>query len=269
MTNKRSCIQCDNLFPIPEGTNKNKKKFCSVECRRGFNYLKTRKEKLQKIKQDRLDNPEKRKKYRDRSKEKINTTGRKWFKENYETKLKPARKRRLEVLPKEEVERQAEVRRKRKAEWWQDNKPELKEKRKLWLENNPDYYRSPEYKVRRSELHKHKMQNNVQYVISQRLRGRLCAAFKRMIGGVKANKRNKSFDLIGCTGEEFSAHFKSKFTKGMSWKKFLAGEIHIDHIKPCAFFDLAKESEQRKCFHYSNLQPLWAKDNLAKGAKYQ
>ena len=150
-----------------------------------------------------------------------------------------------------------------------DSSDKLKEKRKLWLENNPDYYRSPEYKVRRSELHKHKMQNNVQYVISQRLRGRLCAAFKRMIGGVKANKRNKSFDLIGCTGEEFSAHFKSKFTKGMSWKKFLAGEIHIDHIKPCAFFDLAKESEQRKCFHYSNLQPLWAKDNLSKGAKYQ
>ena len=127
MTNKRKCIQCDNLFPIPKGTNKDKKKFCSVECRRRFNYLKTCEERIQKIKQDRLDNPEKRKEYRDENKEKINATGRKWFKENYETKLKPARKRRLETLPKEEVERQAEVQRKGKAEWWHDNKPEREE----------------------------------------------------------------------------------------------------------------------------------------------
>jgi len=41
-------------------------------------------------------------------------------------------------------------------------------------------------------------------------------------------------------------------------------EWHIDHIKPCASFDLSKPSQQRKCFHYSNMQPLWAKDNLKK-----
>ena len=266
----KNCIQCDSLLPalekpIPGGIER---KYCSIKCRRKFNYLKTRDKRIQKIKQDRIANPEKRKLYRDKNKQKINATARKWFKKNYETKLKPAKKLRLETLPTEELERQAEVRRKGKAKWWQTNKVKLKEKRKLWLEKNHDNYCSPEYKVRCSELNKQKMNTSVHYVMSQRLRGRLRAAFKRTIGGVKANKRNKSFELIGCTGKEFLAYFKAKFTKGMTWEKFLAGEIHIDHIIPCVAFDLAKESEQRKCFHYSNLQPLWAKDNLSKGARY-
>ena len=45
-------------------------------------------------------------------------------------------------------------------------------------------------------------------------------------------------------------------------------EIHIDHIKPCAKFDLTKKEEQEKCFHYTNLQPLWAIDNMMKSNKY-
>jgi hypothetical protein len=51
----------------------------------------------------------------------------------------------------------------------------------------------------------------------------------------------------------------------MNWEN--QGEWHIDHILPCASFDLTKEEEQRKCFHYTNLQPLWAKDNMIKGSK--
>ncbi len=47
------------------------------------------------------------------------------------------------------------------------------------------------------------------------------------------------------------------------------GERHIDHIKPCAEFDLNNPEEQKKCFHFSNLQPLWAEENISKGAKYE
>ena len=43
-------------------------------------------------------------------------------------------------------------------------------------------------------------------------------------------------------------------------------DFHVDHIKPCSSFNLEDPEEQKKCFHYKNLQPLWAKDNLAKGA---
>ena len=61
-------------------------------------------------------------------------------------------------------------------------------------------------------------------------------------------------------------YLDAKFTDGMSWENH--GEWHIDHILPCASFNLLIEDEQRKCFHYTNLQPLWAKDNLSKAANY-
>ena len=53
----------------------------------------------------------------------------------------------------------------------------------------------------------------------------------------------------------------------MNWAAFLRGEIHIDHIIPCSRFDLSKPEQQRVCFHYSNLQSLWASDNLRKGQR--
>ena len=52
----------------------------------------------------------------------------------------------------------------------------------------------------------------------------------------------------------------------MSWNNY--GEWHVDHIKPCAKFDLSEEEQQKKCFNYKNLQPLWGEDNLKKGDKY-
>ena len=52
----------------------------------------------------------------------------------------------------------------------------------------------------------------------------------------------------------------------MSWDNY--GDWHIDHIRPCCSFDLSKIEEQEKCFHYSNLQPLWAEENMTKGGKY-
>ena len=62
-------------------------------------------------------------------------------------------------------------------------------------------------------------------------------------------------------------HLESTFKKGMNWEKFKKGVIHIDHIRPCVSFDLSKPEEQAKCFHYTNLQALWAHENLSKGAK--
>jgi len=53
----------------------------------------------------------------------------------------------------------------------------------------------------------------------------------------------------------------------MTWKNY--GEWHVDHIKPCAKFNLIIDKEQKRCFHYSNLQPLWAKDNIKKSDNYE
>lgn len=91
----------------------------------------------------------------------------------------------------------------------------------------------------------------------------------------KALKRNqKAFrtqNLLGCSLDELRAYLESLFKPGMNWNNYGTGangkgmkEWHLDHIKPCASFDLSKPEEQQKCFHYSNLQPLWAKENLEK-----
>lgn len=73
-------------------------------------------------------------------------------------------------------------------------------------------------------------------------------------------------ELIGCSIEQLLEHLESQFQDGMTWDNY--GEWHIDHIKPCAMFDFTKEEDQRECFHYTNLQPLWAEDNLRKSDKY-
>ena len=73
-------------------------------------------------------------------------------------------------------------------------------------------------------------------------------------------------DLLGESPAFVKDYLASKFTEGMSWENH--GAWHIDHRRPCCSFDLTNPEEQKKCFHYTNLQPLWAKDNLEKGGKY-
>ena len=69
--------------------------------------------------------------------------------------------------------------------------------------------------------------------------------------------------MLGCTWKELRCHMESKFTEGMSWAN--RNLWHIDHIIPLAS---AKSIEEViKLCHYTNLQPLWAEDNLKKGAK--
>ena len=84
-------------------------------------------------------------------------------------------------------------------------------------------------------------------------------------------KSGNSFDLIGCTPEQLIKYLESKFQPGMSWRNHGKYGWHIDHIRPLAsFINIAEDPEvQSKAFHFTNLQPLWAKDNLRKHAKYE
>jgi hypothetical protein len=89
----------------------------------------------------------------------------------------------------------------------------------------------------------------------------------RLNSALKGNtKKGKTLELLGCSIEFLKGYLAKKFTLGMSWDNY--GEWHVDHIKPCVSFDLSKPSEQRKCFNYTNLQPLWAKDNRIKKDKF-
>jgi hypothetical protein len=90
------------------------------------------------------------------------------------------------------------------------------------------------------------------------------------------NKTANSVKLLGCSVNFARKHIENLFVNGMNWTNWGNGwngkgmqEWHIDHIKPCSSFDLSNPEEQKKCFHYTNLQPLWAKDNLEKSDKWE
>jgi len=94
----------------------------------------------------------------------------------------------------------------------------------------------------------------------------VCYVRTRMYQALKSNSKNLSTMLLtGCDIEYLMYYLQCKFTKGMNWDNY--GKWHVDHIKPCSSFNLSKTSEQKKCFNYINLQPLWAKDNIKKGSK--
>jgi len=89
----------------------------------------------------------------------------------------------------------------------------------------------------------------------------------RIIKALKGNpKLETTVNLTGCSIKKLKQHIENQFKFGMFWSNY--GVWHIDHIRPCASFNLSKKSEQKKCFHYTNLQPLWSYENLTKGVKY-
>jgi hypothetical protein len=121
--------------------------------------------------------------------------------------------------------------------------------RKVFVEKNKAKLRDWARNYRKTDINRN---------ISIKLRNRINAV-------LRYNKKSKpTEDLLGCSVSEFAVHFQSQFEEGMTWEKFLAGEIHIDHIVPCALFDLSLTEEQEEWFHFSNLQPLWATENFRK-----
>ena len=80
-------------------------------------------------------------------------------------------------------------------------------------------------------------------------------------------ERKEIQELVGCSMDQLKEHLERQFTEGMTWDNYGFYGWHIDHIIPCVSFDLTDIEQQKKCFHYTNLQPLWAKDNLSKGSR--
>lgn len=84
----------------------------------------------------------------------------------------------------------------------------------------------------------------------------------------KSPKYHKLNEVLGCSVYELKKYLETKFQPGMTWENHGLYGWHIDHIKPLSKFNMLNSNEQKKAFHYTNLQPLWAKDNLKKGNKY-
>lgn len=125
---------------------------------------------------------------------------------------------------------------------------------------NKEYLKDPENR-KRSNAHKIAyMRRNPAYTLAR-------DALRRLHTGVKSGlKESAVFALVGYTSEDLMAHMETLFTEGMSWDNH--GDWHIDHIKPIAAFKAEGVTDLRIINALPNLQPLWAKDNLSKGAKF-
>lgn len=138
--------------------------------------------------------------------------------------------------------------------YYKNNSKAIKKK---WL----NYYYSHKKEIfeKRKPKQSNRLKSDPLFMLKRRLRNRLYYALQK-----KSWKKNTQFsEYIGCSLEQLKEHIEKQFVTGMSWAN--QGEWHIDHIIP---LDSAKTPEELYVLsHYSNLQPLWAKDNLSKGTK--
>jgi hypothetical protein len=208
-------------------------KSCQKEYRK--EYRKNNKEKIK----------EKKKEYYENNKE--------YFKELYKNNIEYFKEKHKEYKEKNK-EKIKEKRKEYFKEYRKNNKEKIKEKNKKYYENNKEYHN--EYN---KEYQKNKKQTNPLFKLRGNIRGLIRQSIKRK----GYTKRSQTYNILGCTYEEFKKHLENQFTKGMSWEN--QGEWHLDHIYPVS---LAKDEEELyKLNHYTNFQPLWAEDNFKKGNK--
>jgi hypothetical protein len=141
------------------------------------------------------------------------------------------------------------------AKYRAENKEEINRKIREW------YYKNTKKVKERIKIYNKVYRNTLHFKIKDNMRRRIRTALKKD-GGKKTKRTMK---LVGCTAEQLKQHIEKQFKPGMSWEQ--RNSFHIDHIIPCASFDLTKLSQQKKCFHYTNLQPLYPIENIKKGAK--
>lgn len=116
-------------------------------------------------------------------------------------------------------------------------------------------------KVALNAKERFRYKNDVAFATKCRLRQRVRDA----LNGV-GRKAAATEQLLGCAFSTFVTYLESLFEDGMTWDNMHLW--HIDHIVPCAAFDLHKSEQQHICFWYRNLQPMWATDNLTKADKW-
>jgi hypothetical protein len=150
--------------------------------------------------------------------------------------------------------------------YYNQNSEKLKKRRKERysensyeeLNNNKNYYIKNKKEIIKTL--RTKRQTDFFYRMKNNLRSRLI----QFLSSHKLHKDNKTFDIVGCSPEFLKEYLENKFTEGMSWE-LMGKDIHIDHIIPLS--SAKSEEDVYKLCHYTNLQPLWAEDNLSKGCK--
>ena len=138
--------------------------------------------------------------------------------------------------------------------WYHRNRARAKAAHQKWCSENRESINAYE-KERKERDPSWKIRKNM----GSRIRELL-----RLHKGVK--KAAGTMALFGCTRAQLLVWLERQFKPGMTWENY-GPAWHVDHRRPCAAFDLADPSQQRQCFHYTNLQPLWAGENLSKSDK--
>ncbi len=158
--------------------------------------------------------------------------------------------------------------------WGDRNKEETKRKGRMRYWANPEKYREAE----RRNRPKHRLKRNAyarEYLRRRKKtdhRWRALLTCKRRMwilfksAGVKKNTR--SIELMGIDRDGFYAHIESLMLPGMTWANRGKWGWHIDHKIPCSYFDMTDPVQAKACWHYTNLQPMWAIDNWRKGDTY-
>jgi len=138
-----------------------------------------------------------------------------------------------------------------------------KKNRDKLLKKQEQYRSDPKNKEKRKKYirtYQQKQRLNKSYKIKDNISRRIRSA-------INGKKNHKTIELLGCSIKQLKIHLEKQFKNGMSWDNYGLYGWHIDHIKPCSTFDLTDVEQQKICFNYTNLQPLWAEENLSKGNK--
>jgi hypothetical protein len=150
----------------------------------------------------------------------------------------------------------------RYRKWYLKNKVRHLEKSKIYRQNNKDKIAEDHEKwveINREKYNKYytdRRRNDVNFKLAHHIR----KTVNRNI-----NKAGSSTESLGCSIEELKKHLESKWLPGMSWENHTTDGWHIDHIQPLSSFDLSDLEQFKQACHYTNLQPLWCKDNIVKG----
>ena len=252
----KECNKCKKTKPLTEyykGKNYNGgyRAQCKVCIKEVVDiYFQKNKDKLQEAKKLWSENNKERIKktneiYRKNNKEKLIKIQKKYYKTNREKLLKQSNKYR---------EENKELINNKYKEYYKENKEKLKKLSRIYREQKKEYfsnYMSSWIKKRYSEDQMFRLKTN--------LRSRIYEYLKK--GGYKKTKTTR--DILGCSIDFYKEHLQKQFKQGMSWDNH--GEWHIDHIIPLSSANTGEELF--KLFHYKNTQPLWAEENLKKGAK--
>lgn len=240
------CSTCKIRKPISEFTKKSKNEDgLNCQC----------KECVKKYRERTKDRD---KEWREKNKEKLKKKSKKYYLDNKE-KIKARVKKYVEENKEAKKQADREYLLKNREKLLQYKKNYYRENKKRLLMAHKEWEKKNKNKINLNQRLKRK--NNKSFQLLRALRNRMYDVLKGR------TKSDTTKNLLGCSIEDFKKHLEKQFKPGMTWDNYGRKGWHIDHIKPCAKFDFSKESEQRKCFNYTNLQPLWWHENLSKGKK--